>query len=187
MKTTLGHFFDTVMLVMAWLGAACIMFILFSVSAGAISRFFFHTSMTWTTELTEYALLYTTFLLAPWVLKQDRHVRVDIVLNIVKNKSHRALATMEIIGNSLGFLIFGILGYYGMLVTVDNFVRNVTNPTILEFPKAPLLLVIPLSFLCLIIQFARRIAYWVVAFKTGAGEEHVHAEESPEDLVDEIA
>ncbi len=143
MKATLGRFFDGLILAMAWLGAACIAFVLIVVSAGAISRFFFHQSLTWTTELTEYALLYTTFLLAPYVLKQDRHVRVDIILNVVKKRSPRAVAVMEILGNVLGFVIFGIIGYYGVLVTVDNFVRKVQNPTTLQFPKGVLLLGIP--------------------------------------------
>ena len=187
MKERLGRYFDTVMLAMAWIGAVLILFVVFIVSAGAISRFVFHVSITWTTELTEYALLYITFLLAPWVLKEDRHVRVDIVLNVVKNRSPRAAAIMEIVGNVLGVVFFGLLAYYGTLVTIDNFARGVRNPTILTFPKGPLLLVIPVSCACLVIQFARRISYWVAALKTGGGKEHIHAEESPEELIDEGA
>ncbi len=185
MSHKLGRFVDMVMLVMAWLGAIFIMFILFVVSAGAISRYFFHISITWTTELTEYSLLYITFLLAPWVLKQDRHVRVDILLNIIQSKNKRVLAIIEIVGNLLGFVIFGILGYYGMLVTVDNFVRHVTNPTVLAFPKAPLLMVIPLGCILLVVQFARRVSYWINALRKRSGVEHLHAEESPEELIDE--
>ena len=187
MKAALGRFFDGLILAMAWLGAVCIAFILLVVSAGAISRFFFHHSLTWTTELTEYALLYTTFLLAPYVLKQDRHVRVDIILNIVRKRNPRTLAAMEIVGNALGFVIFGVIGYYGVLVTVDNFVRKVQNPTILQFPKGVLLLVIPLSCICMVVQFGRRLAYWTKAWRTGKGVEHVLAEESPDELVDETA
>lgn len=187
MKAALGRFFDGLILAMAWLGAVCIAFILLVVSAGAISRFFFHHSLTWTTELTEYALLYTTFLLAPYVLKQDRHVRVDIILNIVRKRNPRTLAAMEIVGNALGFVIFGVIGYYGVLVTVDNFVRKVQNPTILQFPKGVLLLVIPLGCICMVVQFGRRLAYWTKAWRTGKGVEHVLAEESPDELVDETA
>ena len=141
--------------------------------------------MTWTTELTEYALLYTTFLLAPWVLKEDRRVRVDIVLNMVNKRSPRAAAIIEIIGNALGFVIFGIIGYYGVLVTVDNFVRGVRNPTILHFPRDQLLAVIPLSLHLMVIQFGRRIAHWRAALKSGAEEEHLLAEESVEEFIDE--
>jgi len=187
MMAKLGRFFDGLMLVMAWLGALCIVFVLVVVSSGAISRFVFGQSITWTTELTEYALLYMTFLLAPWVLKQDRHVRVDIVLNMIGKRSPRVVAVLEIVGNVLGLMIFGLIGYYGILVTTDNFARGVTNPTILEFPKGPLLLVIPVSCICLTIQFGRRIAHWITALKTGLVEEHYLAEESAEELVDEIA
>lgn len=187
MKVRLGRFFDGFILAMAWLGAVCITFVLLVVSGGAISRFFFGFSMTWTTELTEYALLYTTFLLAPWVLKGDRHVRVDILLNLVAKRNARAAAVIEIIGNALGFVIFGIVGYYGLLVTVDNFVRGVNNPTILHFPKGPLLMVIPLSCICMVIQFGRRIAHWRTVLKSGSGGEHLLAEDSVEELIDESA
>jgi hypothetical protein len=48
-----------------------------------------------------------------------------------------------------------IIVWYGTIETWDNFQRGVRIPSILEFPKAPLLAIIPFGSFFLMLQFLR--------------------------------
>ncbi|GAB4247595.1 MAG: hypothetical protein Kow00122_04900 [Thermoleophilia bacterium] len=153
-----GRLFDLVLDIMAWGAGICVAFVLIVVSLGAVTRYAFHYPITWTTELTEYALLYLTFLLGPWVLLNDKHVKVDILTNLLSARHPRAHAAVLLAGDVIGIAVFSLITYYGIIVTADFFSRHVSSTTILSVPKGPLLMVIPLSAACLVIQFARRAA-----------------------------
>lgn len=118
-------------------------------------------------EITEYALFVTTFLAAPWVLRQGSHVRVDLVLTQVPPPAARL---MEIAADSAGLVIALLLGWHGARVTLVSFERGHLIVKQLTVPEWMLMIVIPASCALLAIEFLRRIA---IAWRTPPGAHSV--------------
>jgi len=115
-------------------------------------RYFLNRPTVWTVEVTEYALLFLTFLGAAWVLKNEGHVRRDAVLNRL-NPINRAL--LLTITSAIGAIVCLVLFLVTAESTYDVFQRGVHIASVLEPPKALILGVIPIGSFLLFIQFLR--------------------------------
>jgi TRAP-type C4-dicarboxylate transport system permease small subunit len=132
--------------------------IILAVCTDVVMRYLFNRPIFWVAELSEYSLLYITFLGTAWLLKQGGHVKIDLFTSRLAPKKRERLA---IVSGIIGIFISVVFTYYGFKVTWDLFERGVFNPTLLEFPKGPLIAVIPIGFFLLLIQFVRMIyASW---------------------------
>jgi TRAP-type C4-dicarboxylate transport system permease small subunit len=112
-------------------------------------RYFLNAPLLWGTEVTEILLLYITFLGAAWVLKEDGHVVVDVLIGQSRGRTKKILMAF-----SYFFIIIvsGILVYYGFQATYDHYRRGVFNPTILETPIALIIVVIPIGSIPLFLE-----------------------------------
>jgi TRAP-type C4-dicarboxylate transport system permease small subunit len=144
---------DTIIRVMAGLSNVIIVYLMLSVCTDVILRYFFNRPQAWIVEISEYLLLYVTFLGAAWVLKNEGHVIVDILLTRVKPKTN---AVLGIFSSVIGVFVCLVIFWFGSIETLYHFKRGVLNPSILEFPKAPLLAVIPFGSFFFMLQFVRR-------------------------------
>jgi TRAP-type C4-dicarboxylate transport system permease small subunit len=149
----LEKIFDTVLELLSFISGIIFIFIMSSVCIDVFMRYFLNRPMNWVIEISEYLLVYMTFLGTAWVLRQDGHVTVDI-LTIRLNPKVRVIT--GITSSLIGVFVCLIIVWFGTIETWDNFERGVRNPSILEFPKAPLLAVIPFGSFFLMIQFIRR-------------------------------
>lgn len=149
----LGWVFDFAIDKMARLGDVILMFLMLSVCADVILRYFFNRPQAWIAEISEYLLLYITFLGAAWVLKNEGHVTVDVLVSLASPKTR---AVFGVISSVIGAFVFLVVFWFGTLETLDLFKRGVHNPSVLEFPKAPLVAIIPFGSLFFMIQFLRR-------------------------------
>ena len=113
------------------------------------------------TEVTECLLLFITFLGTAWLLREEGHVKVDIVLNRLKPQT---TAFLGIISSIMGVLVSITLTIYGFNVTWDNFQRSIYTPTALEIPVFAILAIIPIGSLMLFIQFIRRTGKFLAGF-----------------------
>lgn len=108
----------------------------------------------WIIEVSEYMLLFLTFLVAPWVLRHDAHIRFDLVVSMVPRSSKRFLFYL---GNVIGILVMLIIFRYGIEIT-SNFVdRNLLMINYLRLSKAPFMAVIPLSAALMAYEFLRNL------------------------------
>lgn len=144
---------------MAWLAGLLLLFMMFSICYEVILRYFHFRPPTWVTEITEYILLYATFLGASWVLKEEGHVKVDIVLSRL---SSRAQKIFEITTSMLGMIVCCVLIWFGTATTWSLFKRGIPVIKSLETPKFLLIGIIPLGSIFLVIQFIRRAhGFWM--------------------------
>ena len=146
---------------MTFLAGMLLIFIMLSVCMEVILRSFFNRPQIWVTEVTECLLLYITFLGTAWLLREEGHVRVDVILNRLKPKT---TAFLGIISSIIGVLVSITLTIYGFNVTWDYFQRGIYTPTALEIPVYLILLIIPIGSLMLFIQFIRRTGKFVAGF-----------------------
>ena len=127
--------------------------IMFIICYEVIMRYFFRNAPTWAIEVTEYGLYLLAFLGAAWLLKLGRHIRVDVVVNLLGIKSQTWLSIATSI---LGAIICLVITGFGIDATIDYFHRNVMMERVLVFPKYTLLLFVPLGCFLLSIQFIRQ-------------------------------
>lgn len=149
----IGRVLDRIIDAFAFTACLLLAFILLSVCMEVIMRYFLNRPLQWVIELTEYALLYITFLGTAWLLKREGHITVDVILNRLGLKTRAFLA---IFSSAIGIVICVSLVWYGFEVAWDHFQRGVYDPTVLEFPKAPIIAIIPTGSLVLLVQFFRK-------------------------------
>ncbi len=145
--------FDSLIGVLAAVSGIILIFIMGSVCVDVVMRYFFNRPLTWVIEIAEYLLVYLTFLGAAWVLKHEGHVRVDV---LTLRFTPKVQAATGIISSLIGVFVCLIIVWFASIETWDNFERGIRNPSILEFPKAPLLAIIPFGCFFFMIQFIRR-------------------------------
>jgi TRAP-type C4-dicarboxylate transport system permease small subunit len=143
---------------LAALGIAGLLFIIAAVCAEILLRTFFARPQVWVIEFSEYALLYITFLGTSWLLRNDGHVRVDLLTDRLNGEWKRRLALASA---AIGLAVALMLTVFGTAITLDQMRRGVYKPTILEFPTWLVLLVIPLGSAVLSLRFLQRwVALW---------------------------
>jgi len=110
-------------------------------------------SISWANEITEYALYLITLLTAPWLLRRGQHVRLDIILTLVRP---RIAWAMEAVGDVLGFAVCLVLVRYGIAMTMDSARLGAITIKNLVFPEWWLLAPLPIAFVLLAVEFVFR-------------------------------
>jgi C4-dicarboxylate transporter, DctQ subunit len=173
----LGKYFDSLLKYLRVVTCLILVFITVSVCIEVVLRYFFNKPQVWVIELSEYGLLYMTFLAAGWVLKAKAHISIDLVVDRLKQRNRALFSIVHsilITGVSIVFI------WYGVRVTWSYFSKGTYNPTILEFPTAAILVVIPFGGLFLLVQAIREIISSVLEYeslRTGTGRSPAHPEE----------
>lgn len=121
-----------------------------AVFAEIMSRLLFGKSLLWVVELSGYALLYMTFLGAPYLLEKNRHVAIDIV---TENLHPRWRVPLGFAMSLLGAAVCFYAAWYGLAVTLDQYQFGTRETTVLA-PRSYLLTwVFPLGMFLVAIQF----------------------------------
>jgi len=119
------------------------------ISAEVILRLFGFPSIVGMIELTEYALFISTFFMAPYLLRTNEHIRVDLVIARIDPASARFLETFVLIAVMLVSIVTGVIATILML-------RSYQDGTLvfkdLIFPQWWLDWIIPVTSLALFLQ-----------------------------------
>ena len=169
--TKASAIFDRGIIVLAVIAVLLLAFIMLSVSAEVVTRYFVGRQMLWVIEVTEYCLVWIAFLGAACVLKREAHVVMDIVLIRLEPRTQ---ALVNAITSIIGVVICLVVTWYGVEVTLDFYRRGHFLPSVLEPPSFVLYAIIPVGSLLLAIQFVRRtygyIQGWRVVPDKKSGE-----------------
>ena len=153
LSSKMGRLLDRVMEGFAWFAGFLMMFALITVCVDVVMRYFFNNPTGWVLQFSEYILLYIPFLAAAYVLKEESHIKIDIVLNQL---SEKAQTLMNVVTSTLGFFVLVVLTYYGALITFDYYQRKVPTIEYLKIPEYLVIIVIPIGCFLFSIQFIRR-------------------------------
>lgn len=145
-----GRLLDALILIAALLLLAMVALITADISLRNISG----GSINWANEVSEYALYFMTLLAAPWLLRQGRHVRLDLILALV---SQRVAWRMEMAADVLGFFVCLVLVRYGAVMTLESWRSGSITIKNLVFPEWWLLAPLPAVFVLLAIEFLFRL------------------------------
>lgn len=115
-----------------------------------VMRYFLNKPIQGALESSEYGLLFLTLLAATWLVRKNKHVRMELLVHRLKPTTQ---AYVNGITSVLCVLICGIVAYYGVVVVLDRYQTGHRLTTTLEPLSYPLMSIIPLCFFLLVIQF----------------------------------
>ncbi len=108
----------------------------------------------WSNEISELLLYALTLFAAPWLLREGRHIRVDIVLRALPL---RVAYACEWIADALGLVCCLWLVFYGASAAFKSFASDALSIKTLVMPEWWFLLPLPICFLLLAIEFVFRM------------------------------
>jgi len=145
--------FDRVISLSAVLAGALIIFMLSAVLYEVVCRKLLGWAVLWTYEIVEATMLFITFLATTWLLKEEGHVKIDLVLMRLKPKNQ---AVANVITSIICAIAFLIIIVFSIRATLESVQLGYFTPTELEIPQHFILFIIPVGSLLLFIQFLRR-------------------------------
>lgn len=120
---------------------------------------------TWAAEISSLLILWIPFMVAAWVLRNEGHVKMDL---IVERLSPSSQAMISLITSVIGIVVMLIVAWAG-LMTAINWIGTRT-PTMLMLPKALMIAIIFVGSLMLAIQFFIRASADFNRWKAQKGE-----------------
>ncbi len=159
---------DDIIGIPAVLVALVLIFLTLGITASIVMRYFASNALGWMMEISEYALLWVTFLGAAWVLRREGHVKIGIVLTRLKPSTQTLLNfTTSIIGT----IACSVLTWYAVEFTWLNFQEGYRFNTELAPSKFIVIAIIPIGSFLLSIQFLRRTFGYFIRLRASPEKE----------------
>lgn len=110
--------------------------------------------LSWSNEVSELMLYLITMCVAPWLLRQGQHIRVDIFLQAIPA---RTAWLLEWLGDVLGLLCCLVLAWYGAQATWASYAAGSLSIKTLVTPEWWSLAPLPVVFVLLSIEMVFRM------------------------------
>ncbi len=110
--------------------------------------------LAWANEVSEAMLYLVTLLVAPWLLRQGQHIRVDIVLRAVPK---RLGWVFEWIADALGFACCAVIAWHGALATLKSYQTGALSIKTLVTPEWWMQAPLPVAFVLLSVEMLFRM------------------------------
>jgi C4-dicarboxylate transporter, DctQ subunit len=135
-----------------------------SICVDVLMRYFFGRPIIGSTELTEYALVYITFLGAAWAVPRGAHIDIDAFVVHMPENVQKICA---LLGNIVSFGVASALTIFGAWTTWTAYVRHLFKPTLLEIPTWIVLIVIPIGSFVLALRYFVEVTLTAEAIAKG--------------------
>lgn len=110
--------------------------------------------LAWSNEISELLLYLITLSVAPWLLRQGRHIRVDIVLRVLPS---RVAWLLEWVGDTIGLFCCIVLAVVGTQAAWTSYASGAVNIRTLITPEWWALAPLPIVFVLLAIEMVFRM------------------------------
>jgi TRAP-type C4-dicarboxylate transport system permease small subunit len=110
--------------------------------------------LAWSNEVSELMLYLMTMCVAPWLLRQGQHIRVDILLQALPP---RLAWTLEWVGDIIGFACCVFMAWYGAKAAWSSYLGGAVNIKTLVTPEWWSLAPLPVVFVLLAIEMVFRM------------------------------
>ena len=151
----MGKLLDRINVFFFWAAGVLLLFVTVGTCVDVILRYSFNRPIHWMLEITEYSMLYIPFLGAAFVLKDDGHIRIDLVITFL---SERLRGWLNVVTAFVGGVVMATYTWFGAQVTLDYFRRGVPSLESLKTPMFLILMIIPIGGFFFSIQFFRQMA-----------------------------
>jgi TRAP-type C4-dicarboxylate transport system permease small subunit len=150
--------FERLTLALAVFSALLILAMSFWITYDVITRYFLDFASPWSFDLSEYSLVWITFLGAPWVLMQDRHVRIELLVDVLPVRFQRLLGIAVCV---VAIFICAVLAWRTGVAAIEYYERNVMMARIWRIPRIWPYFVIPLGSGLLSVVFVLRLGLYL--------------------------
>ena len=110
--------------------------------------------LAWSNEISELMLYLITMSVAPWLLRQGQHIRVDIMLQAIPA---RLAWSLEWVGDLIGFVCCIVIAWYGAKAAWSSYASGAVNIKTLVTPEWWALAPLPLVFFLLAVEMVFRM------------------------------
>ncbi|QQE78185.1 TRAP transporter small permease [Alicyclobacillus sp. SO9] len=108
-----------------------IMALMFTITISALSRHFLDRPMAWVTDTSTYALLFVTFLGAPLLAVENRHINVEM---LPASLGRRGKAVVQFVTNLVSFAMSLIIAWFALKTTLQAYTEHEVDTNILATP-----------------------------------------------------
>lgn len=120
-------------------------------------------------EIITYSLLWMTFLGTTAIMRRNGHVKMD---SLTSQLSPRNEALLNVISHSVCILLAGIMLFFTVKLTIADYRTDFILASILNPPKWPIEIIIPIGFFMLFLQIMRNTRDFFIRYKDlSRGEE----------------
>lgn len=158
MVKALAKLYDRLLTGLAFLGGALMIGMALWVTYEVLMRYLVRRPTIWAVDLSEYAMVWAVFLAGPWLLRHDRHVNIEVV---VERLGPRGRQVLGVVTSIVGALVCAVLGWQGLVTVADLWTRGVVFAKEWAVVQYPFYLVIPFGSALLVVEFLRRAARFV--------------------------
>lgn len=152
--TQIRRVFSALNLICAVVGAALLFMIAAIICFEVTGRAFGAASRLWVIEVSEYALLFITFLGAPYLLEKNMHVVLDLVYDSLTGRPRLLL---QILNATIGFVLCAVLTVVGISVVLEQFEMGVRQVTVMRPQSWWITAALPLGMGLMAVQFLDQI------------------------------
>lgn len=110
--------------------------------------------LAWSNEISELMLYLITMSVAPWLLRQGQHIRVDILLQAIPR---RLAWYFEWLSDLIGLACCGVIAWFGTQAAWSSYMSGAVNIKTLVTPEWWSLAPLPLVFVLLGIEMIFRM------------------------------
>lgn len=148
----MGRLIDWVVLACAWIAALLTLYIMFTISADVVGRYFFQHPIGWAIEFAEHALMAIPFLSMAWLVRQRGHVSIEIVVEALPK---RLRGQLDAVISLLAAGTCSVAGWYAAKTAISQYERGVTTIGIYSFERYLLIALVAFGLMLAGIEFLR--------------------------------
>jgi C4-dicarboxylate transporter, DctQ subunit len=141
--------------VLAVLSIAFLFAVVALITYDVLGRRVIGTSLPWIVEVSEYFLLFATFMNSAWVLREHGHIAVDFIDRFL---SERGLKTLRISAYLLTFITTIYLLYFASRLGLDYYERQTLQGNFILVPQWIMYAPIPVGLTLFLIELGRQFS-----------------------------
>ncbi|MDC0033978.1 TRAP transporter small permease [Alphaproteobacteria bacterium] len=126
--SSVSRWFDKFNQFLAYVACTLLVLIILAICVEIFTRSVWAISNPWLVELSEITLLYSTFLATAWVLGNDQHVSLDLILDTF---NPRAKKYMHLLLSIVAAAACFIVCWFGILTVIDQYQNDIRETTIM--------------------------------------------------------
>lgn len=144
--------YDRIVEGMASIAGVMLTLMAFWVTYEVGARYIFNAPTIWAVDLSEYTLLYATFLGAPWLVRSNGHVRIEVVLERLPESVQQVLVAILAL---VCAACCAVMVYLGVGDVAEAWRRTQLMPGLLQMPRWIVVACIPVGSFFLVTEFLR--------------------------------
>ena len=124
-----------------------------------IARIFLDLGLAWAVEISEYAMVFISFFVASWVLREDGHVTMDLFIERIKPSLRWKL---DVLISVMILAISFMLVFYSTKMVLDLYERHIMLIGTLITPKYLIAVAIPIGSAVLLLRSLQRLMHRMI-------------------------